>query len=699
MADTQKFLNFKMGLYENLASTNKSAGTVYVTTDERAMYVDISDTERIRLQGSVLYYNTLQQFIDEVAPPYSTDIIYFIAADNALVRWDGKEWIQLNLPAKTIEDAINQLTNAVTKNAEDIAANKTSIEANADAIAANAEDIKALQDAIGGGDAEGTVLDRIDTLEGEMDTAQEDIGTLKTDVGTLKGSMTNVQKDIGDLQTSVGANADSITAVSGRVTTLEGEMDISGLKTRVGTAESNITQLQKDVEANDEAIGVNAGNITTLQGKMTTAETNISNINTTIGADDNSGLRKRIKDAEGDITALEGRMTTAEGNISGTQRDLDTLEESFETYQNTVSNTYVTKAVYNERVTAVDGRLNGIDIAIGDDNTASSIKGRITALEGDVSTAKSNISKLQTDVSNNNSAIEGLGDRVTTLEGEMDAAQQAISDHGTRLQSVESLANNNKSRLDAHDGSLNTLNNGLQAANKTIGENTAAIEAVNGRVDTEKGRIDGLNTRMGTAEGKITTAEGKITTAEGKITTLEGKMTTAESNIKTLQGNIVDINTTIETLATKKEVEDVEDALMDNINDHIKAANAMTYKGAVNGDTATLPTTGVKVGDTYVVTKAFSTYLPGDLLIATGTETGEGDDAVITSGLKWDHVVTGYSSHLEPSMAAENNTIQLKNYAGADLGGVALTSGNAENLKISTVDEGEIKITLEWGSF
>jgi hypothetical protein len=138
---------------------------------------------------------------------------------------------------------------------------------------------------------------------------------------------------------------------------------------------------------------------------------------------------------------------------------------------------------------------------------------------------------------------------------------------------------------------------------------------------------------------------------------------------------------------------------MDNINDHIKAANAMTYKGAVDGETKNLPTSGVKVGDTYVVTKAFGTYLPGDLLIATGTETGEGDDAVITSGLAWDHVVTGYSSHLEPSMAADNNTIQLKNYAGADLGGVTLTSGNAENLKISTVDEGEIKITLEWGSF
>jgi hypothetical protein len=50
MADTntKKMLQFKMGLHDALPTTGK-AGTVYVTTDEKAMYVDISDTDRIRL--------------------------------------------------------------------------------------------------------------------------------------------------------------------------------------------------------------------------------------------------------------------------------------------------------------------------------------------------------------------------------------------------------------------------------------------------------------------------------------------------------------------------------------------------------------------------------------------------------------------------------------------------------------------------
>lgn len=41
-------LNFKMGEYKNLPTT-KVAGTVYVTTDEQAMYVDISNSKRIRM--------------------------------------------------------------------------------------------------------------------------------------------------------------------------------------------------------------------------------------------------------------------------------------------------------------------------------------------------------------------------------------------------------------------------------------------------------------------------------------------------------------------------------------------------------------------------------------------------------------------------------------------------------------------------
>jgi hypothetical protein len=42
-------LLFRMGEYASLAGTSKKAGTIYITKDEQSMYVDISDTQRIKI--------------------------------------------------------------------------------------------------------------------------------------------------------------------------------------------------------------------------------------------------------------------------------------------------------------------------------------------------------------------------------------------------------------------------------------------------------------------------------------------------------------------------------------------------------------------------------------------------------------------------------------------------------------------------
>lgn len=80
------------------------------------------------------------------------------------------------------------------------------------------------------------------------------------------------------------------------------------------------------------------------------------------------------------------------------------------------------------------------------------------------------------------------------------------------------------------------------------------------------------------------------------------------------------------------------------IDEKINGINAMVYKGTVGGTSATvstLPTTGVSVGDTYMVALA-GTYGShscdvGDLLIATGTET----NGIITGTITWTYVPSG----------------------------------------------------------
>lgn len=117
----------------------------------------------------------------------------------------------------------------------------------------------------------------------------------------------------------------------------------------------------------------------------------------------------------------------------------------------------------------------------------------------------------------------------------------------------------------------------------------------------------------------------------------------------------------------------------DEIDEKVEAVNAMTYKGTVGtgGTVSTLPSTGVKIGDTYKVATAGSyggySCDVGDLLIAIGTET----DGVITSGLTWTYVPSGDDVDSQYELLVANNTATLKNTVTKDeVGSVTIAAGN-----------------------
>ena len=85
-------LKFKKGLWSKLPTT-MSEGTIYVTTDEKAMYLDINDSTRIRL-GDFQEFATLDALKANVNP--STTAMYYVDELNVLAKWNGTEYIQIN---------------------------------------------------------------------------------------------------------------------------------------------------------------------------------------------------------------------------------------------------------------------------------------------------------------------------------------------------------------------------------------------------------------------------------------------------------------------------------------------------------------------------------------------------------------------------------------------------------------------------
>ena len=88
------------------------------------------------------------------------------------------------------------------------------------------------------------------------------------------------------------------------------------------------------------------------------------------------------------------------------------------------------------------------------------------------------------------------------------------------------------------------------------------------------------------------------------------------------------------------------------INDAIRVADAMTFKGVL-GENDAVPTSNVRKGDTYKLAWSKDPTIPdskvGDLIIAQGTE---GTDGYISSGLTWALVPSGD----EQVLIADNDT-------------------------------------------
>ncbi len=116
-------VNFKKGLLADLPAT-KAEGTFYVTTDERALYLDIDGSTRVRI-GDFQEFATLAALQANTNP--STTALYYIADVNCLAKWNGSAYIQINLDTGATSVEVVGDGNAVTAASYDAATHKLTL--------------------------------------------------------------------------------------------------------------------------------------------------------------------------------------------------------------------------------------------------------------------------------------------------------------------------------------------------------------------------------------------------------------------------------------------------------------------------------------------------------------------------------------------------------------------------------------------
>lgn len=701
-------LMFKYGSYANLNSLGITNGQILVTTDEKAMYVDLNN-ERIRL-GQTVVYPTFADFTAQEMPPKHPEAFYYVEADNALFKWvddgDGKgHWNQVNSTAD-IADDLAALEGVVAGYGTRLTAAETAITG-----------LGAADTALGG---------RIDALAGNVYTKAEANAAIDAAVLVEKNRALEAE---GNLATSIQGHGTKLTAIEASIEALQGKdaelaKAISDEQARAEGKEAELVQAIATEKSRAE--GVEAG----LKGRIDGHDTAIA------GKADLTALNKEIQDRENAVKGVQDQidaitdgenglgsrvvaLETKVGNAaSGLVKDVADLKAVDEVINEEISGiktsmsalaakTYVDNAVAGEKsraegveqglandisavrnvVSGADGAsglvadVNALKTAVGDENSGLVNKvnvqgGQITSLEGVVAT-KAAAADLNKEIEDRKAGDKALSDRIDAIVGGDGSIAGKVEALSTEVAGIKTdITENVKADITAIEGDISTFKGTVAATYVTKTDYNAKVEELAGGISDNAGDIDALETRAGEIESAATALAGRVTTAEGTISGHGNRLNVAE-------GKIEEHGEAIEAL------QQADKDLKDYVDSQFSAADAMHFIGGIDSFSG-LPTDAADIaaGDTYIVEIDFVhggvSYYAGDLLVAA--KDGEAT---------WTHVKTGYQANQESKLTGADNAIKLTSYTGVDLGQIAV-EGNGVDAAIAN---NKLTISLEWGCF
>ena len=281
------FVSFTKGLMASLPATY-AEGTFYVTTDERAIYLDVSDSARIRIGDFQEVANIAA--LASVQNP-STTALYYATAENILAKYNGSSWVQINPDTGATSIEVTGKGNAVTAASYDDESRKLTLtmgttfavpaditaavgelgdkeegvpyanvkeyvdEKIADVVAGSIEGLGALasKDEVAESDLEATLAEKIN---GKADTTYVDgkIAALDKDDAAVEGQVVSAVSETDGVITVtrrslVAADIPEIaqSKVTGLETALAGKQDTVVFNTTYN-AESNKAATMQDVQ-------------------------------------------------------------------------------------------------------------------------------------------------------------------------------------------------------------------------------------------------------------------------------------------------------------------------------------------------------------------------------------------------------------------------------------------------------------------
>lgn len=385
-------LLFRKGSLAGLENASLVAGAVSFTTDEPAIYLDVQEGNSVvrKRVGDLIVYNTVAELVAAgdtavagTVGTWSTTALYYVVENNALMKWNGSKWTQINSVSE-IEAEFNELNKIV----------------NGDPAVP--------------GDS-GLVGD-VSSLENRMNQAENDIDALQDNIGDsadvyvapVEGQSAKDDTLWGHLNAEIARSTAKDTAHDGALEDLDGRID--DLEEYVGTPKDGntaATGLHLAVDNNTAAIDTLSNNFNEYKeeanGAIAQALADAKKYSDDKDTAQTAALEKKISD--GDAATLKSAKEYTDAEIAEVEKSITALQnKDTELSQAIAANT---KAITDETARA-DAAEKANAKAIADETTrADTEEKRLAGL----------ISGLDTAYKAADSSLDG---KITALSNKLD---------------------------------------------------------------------------------------------------------------------------------------------------------------------------------------------------------------------------------------------------------------------------------------
>ena len=596
-------LKFKIGEQSRLPAAY-TEGAVYITTDEKAMYVDYKNGDELaRIRIGQIQCMTSEEW-ETMQPPFSPEVFYYITNINALVRYNATEgkWVQINSTEtirKDIADLKTELYGADGKTGlkGDVATLKTKV----DNLVSTGGEANLVNDVKVNGTS--VVTDKVANITlgalGSKDKVA--VADLAEDVTT---KFTTIDGDINTLKTGV-SNAATKTELQTAQSALQGEIDaaeqaIAGVDAKLGARFNSTDTVEKAVDALEETVGGHTTTIGQHTAKLNTLTTDVGTNTADItqlkkdvvaNATAASAAQSTADKAESDAAAAQGTANTAVTNAATAQAAAEAAQSTADTNKTDISNltnrvktiedNYATDAEVADVKTELEGKITaasnlaqqGVDNAAAAQGTADNALSKATTnatnIESlqtavgnkvDTSTYTAKISELEVAIGTNATGVTEAKADAKAAQDKADANEDLIAGHDTRISGLESKLNNVANAMDFIGVSTTDPDTGIVTINDVIisGNTDSSLDTVN------KGDVVIFGEKEFVYDGSKWVEFGDATGNASAITALTTRVTTAEGAIKTLQTDLdaaeaaIEVNKTdIAARYTKTEVDNL----------------------------------------------------------------------------------------------------------------------------------------------